>query len=320
MAAALDRVDAVIHLAALTGVGQSMYERSRYEAVNGYGTLTLLDAIAAARPAIRRVVIASSRAVYGEGSARCPQDGLVHPAGRSVDDLSRGAFDVHCPRCGRIAVPAPTPEQRPLRPVSIYGQTKAWQEVLARAFARETSIPTVLLRYFNVYGSRQSLRNPYTGIVSIFFSQICARRPIRLYEDATPTRDFVHVTEVVRANLLALEADVPPAAAINVGSGIETPLAELARALARVETGDPPAIRPVDTFRLGDVHACHADLRRARRLLGYRPTVTLDDGLREFAAWASREDSVDLSGTAEAELEEHRMLGHKAVATSSGPT
>jgi dTDP-L-rhamnose 4-epimerase len=316
VAAALEGIDAVIHLAALTGVGQSMYERSRYEAVNGYGTLTLLDAIAAARPAIRRLVVASSRAVYGEGSARCPEHGLVHPFGRAADDLAAGRFDVHCPNCARVAEPAPTPETRELRPVSIYGQTKAWQEVLARAFARETGIPTVLLRYFNVYGSRQSLRNPYTGIVSIFFSQIRAGRPIRLYEDGTPTRDFVHVEDVVRANLLALEADVPPASAFNVGSGVETPLAALAGALGRALGGEAPSIRTVDTYRVGDIHACHADLRRARRLLGYRPTVSLDAGLREFVAWAGREESLDLSGAAEAELAEHSLLGHPPAVTA----
>jgi dTDP-L-rhamnose 4-epimerase len=188
--------------------------------------------------------------------------------------------------------------------------------VLARAFARETGIPTVLLRYFNVYGSRQSLRNPYTGIVSIFFSQIRAGRPIRVYEDGTPTRDFVHIEDVVRANLLALEADVPPASAFNVGSGVETPLAALAGALGRALGGQAPSIRTVDTYRVGDIHACHADLRRARRLLGYRPSVSLDEGLREFVAWAQREESLDLSGTAEAELAEHRLLGHPPAVTA----
>ena len=319
---ALDGIDAVFHFAALTGVGQSMYERERYEAVNGYGTLNLLDEMAKMRPRPIRLVLASSRAVYGEGSHRCPNCGIVHPSVRSREAMERGEFGVSCPLCGRPAIPAPTPERRPLKPISVYGQTKAWQEILCRSFARDTGVSTVILRYFNVYGSRQSLQNPYTGIMSIFYSRIRDGQPVEIYEAGTPTRDFVHVSDAVQANVLALGADVPPGMAINVGTGVETSLRSVAESLPAAMGAPKTPIIDVDTFRLGDLHACHANLGRARRLLGYVPRTSLDEGIREFVAWADAEASVDLSQRAATELAEHGALvqaGRPKSARAAGP-
>jgi dTDP-L-rhamnose 4-epimerase len=303
----------VYHFAALTGVGQSMYERARYEEVNVGGTVNLLKALADAKQ-VERIVLASSRAVYGEGTHRCARDGIVHPSVRRRDAMERGDFSVHCPGCGDAVTAIPTPERRPLRPVSIYGQTKARQERLVLEFERDLRVPAVCLRYFNVYGSRQSLQNPYTGVISIFYSRLREGRDLEIYERGTPTRDFVHVSDVVRANVLAFDAQLPARSRINVGTGVATSLRDVATRLATLlGVSDRISIRDVDTFRAGDLSACHADLRRARRILGYEPSVGLDEGLREFVAWAGGEQSVDRLAAATAELSEHDVLGGTGV-------
>ncbi len=308
VARALDGVEAVYHLAALTGVGQSMYAIRSYVDVNVTGTATLLEALLARRAHIRRVVLASSRAVYGEGSCGCPRCGTVYPGVRPKDQMEAGNFEIRCPRCGGRAQPVPTAEERPLRPVSVYGWTKKEQEELCRMAATTWGLPVTILRYFNVYGSRQSLKNPYTGIVSIFFSRIRAGNPVSLYERGLPVRDFVHVKDVARANLLALEAAVPPGTCINIGSGRPVTVRNVADALGAA-LGRAPRILDRGEFRVGDIFACYADVSRARDFLGYAPGISLEEGMREFAGWASEEPAEDRYEHAVEELRQHGLFG-----------
>lgn len=308
VARALEGVDAVFHLAALTGVGQSMYALRSYVDTNCTGTATLLEALASSGRRVRRLVLASSRAVYGEGTHRCPTHGVLYPPLRSRESLGRGQFQLRCPKCDAPLKPLPTGEDRPLYPGSVYARTKLVQEDLCRLAADSVGLPITILRYFNVYGSRQSLRNPYTGLVSIFYSRLMAGAPISLYEGGQPGRDFVHVCDVVQANLRALESDLPTGTTLNVGSGSRSTVEEAARVLAKV-CGVTPRLEDRGEYRVGDVRTCYADVGRARALLGYVPTVDLEQGLTEFVAWARGQPSLDLYAQATDELARHGLFG-----------
>ena len=305
---ALDGMDAVIHLAALTGVGQSMYELRRYTEVNLTGTATLLEGLIRRQQPIQRLVLASSRAVYGEGSARCVEHGLIHPEPRRREDLEQGRFAAFCPMCGQTLEDVPTPEERPLKPLSVYAWTKEQQEQLCRYAARTFGLPVTLLRYFNVYGPRQSLNNPYTGIVAIFYSRIRAGQPIFIYERNQPLRDMVSVSDVARANVQALTADIEPGASLNIGAGNRYTIAEVATALMRAVGRDVELIETTQ-FRMGDILQCHADLDRSRRLLGYAPQVDLDTGMADFVAWAAAQHTVDLYQQTVDELKSFNLFG-----------
>ncbi len=223
-------------------------------------------------------------------------------------DLEAGRFEVFCPNCGRKTTSIPTSEDRPLNPVSVYGWTKKLQEELCQYAAKTFGVEVVILRYFNVYGSRQSLRNPYTGIVSIFYARMKAGKTIRIYEHGIPLRDFVHVSDVVRANINALTSDLPAGTALNIGSGRDASILDVARALARA-TETELRFEDRGEFRVGDIHACSADLRRAQALLHYSPEVSLEDGMREFAAWAEAEPTEDLYQAMIDELEGYGLFG-----------
>ncbi|MFH1023815.1 MAG: NAD-dependent epimerase/dehydratase family protein [Planctomycetota bacterium] len=306
--AALGGVSAVLHLAALTGVGQSMYDIRDYVDTNVTGTAALLEVIVKRRIPIRRIVLASSRAVYGEGTGECPAHGRVHPGARRREDMESGQLDARCPRCRAPLAPRPTGEDRPPAPASVYARTKLQQEEYCRYAAETYGLPVTILRYFNVYGSRQSLKNPYTGIISIFYSRILAGETVSLYEFGKPIRDFVHVRDVARANVLALETDTPPAVAINIGSGMPATVRTAAETLAAA-VGRPAKTDPTGEFRVGDVRAAVADVARAREFLGYAPEMSLGDGMAEFVRWAATQESEDLYGKTVEELRRHNLLG-----------
>jgi dTDP-L-rhamnose 4-epimerase len=290
---ALKGVTFVYHFASLTGVGQSMYDMKKYTDVNISGTANLIEMIVKHRFPIKKFVLSSSRAVYGEGTHECPSCGIVYPPIRNRGDMEENCFEVLCPNCGQKTIPVATSEERPLIPISVYGWTKKSQEEVCQYASKTFGLPTVILRYFNVYGSRQSLRNPYTGIVSIFFSRLMAGKAISIYEHGIPLRDFVHVLDVVQANLKALDNDLPPCTFLNVGTGIESSIFDVARALARA-VGKEPQLEDHGEFRVGDIHACVADLAQTRELLGYEPEISLEEGMREFVAWAQGQETVDL--------------------------
>ena len=303
--AALEQADVIVHLAAETGTGQSMYRVTHYVAVNELGTAHLLETLGRLPRRARKIVLASSRSVYGEGAYRRADGtgGLVQPAPRVMETLQAGQWEFTAPDGAPLA-PVATPETLAFAPASIYAATKAAQELLLLAGCESLGAKATILRLQNVYGEGQSLRNPYTGIISIFFNQARQGLPINLYEDGLPSRDFVHVDDVVTAFAAAIDADLPHGLVMNVGSGKATSIMDLAATLVRVAGFDVPQVVS-GKFRLGDIRHNWADLTLAARHLGYRPAVSLEQGLSRFVAWASSQPTyADRSAEAERELRE----------------
>ena len=302
--------DAVIHLAAETGVGQSMYEVGRYTDVNIQGTSVMLDELRRHGINIGHFVLASSRAVYGEGSYHCGTCGTVTPAPRTEERLSRGLWEPLCPGCGADVTSIATREDAPRAPASVYAMTKSAQEDLVGIVAPTLGATSSILRYANIYGEGQPLTNPYTGVLSAFALRLVRGDLPKVYEDGNPTRDFVHVTDVARATVLAAESasDVT----VNVGSGERWTLREIAQAQSRAFRLDMDGIEATGQYRLGDIRAFQADIAAARKALTFVPTVDLTEGLRRLCAWV-REEAVlpeaDVAGRAEAQLRQQGLLG-----------
>jgi dTDP-L-rhamnose 4-epimerase len=311
LASALKGVEAVAHLAAETGTGQSMYEVARYNRVNSQGTAVLLDLIAnGAAPDVRRVALASSRSIYGEGAyvLKADPERRVFPPARSAAALEAGRWEPTCPETGAALVPVPTREDDLLRPASVYAATKLAQEDLLRIVCSALGLSFAILRLQNVYGEGQSLLNPYTGVLSIFSTRIRRGFHLPLYEDGEETRDFVHVDDVARSIVAALCASGPIDAAINVGSGRGTSLREVAEKLAEAFDADPDVV-VTGEYRLGDIRHNCADIDRLRARLGVTPEVDLDHGLRRFAAWVRTQPiPADASDGAAAELKARKLM------------
>ncbi|MDQ2806253.1 MAG: NAD-dependent epimerase/dehydratase family protein [Chloroflexota bacterium] len=298
---ALTGIEVVYHEAAEVGVGQSMYEIVRYTQANTLGTAVLLEALTTDRGAVRKVIVASSMSIYGEGAYHCPTHGRVYPKLRGEAQLAARDWEMHCPICAGPATPAPTAEDKPLFPTSIYAINKRDQEEMCLAVGRAYGIPTVALRYFNVYGTRQALSNPYTGVAAIFSGRLLNNKPPMIFEDGGQQRDFIHVSDIVQANLRALETDAADYEALNIGTGQCVTVREVAEALA---AGLGKAIAPeiVRQFRAGDIRHCYADISKAHRLLGYVPTVRFSDGVAELLAWVRDQQATDRADQARAEL------------------
>jgi dTDP-L-rhamnose 4-epimerase len=290
---ALDGADAVVHLAARVGVGQSMYELDEYVDANSHGTAVLLEALLD-RP-VRKLVVASSMSIYGEG-AYAPVDAVE----RRAADLAARRWEPRGPQ-GEELEPLPTPETKRCANSSVYALTKYDQERLCLVFGAAYDVPTVALRFFNVYGPRQALSNPYTGVLAIFASRLLNDNAPLVYEDGEQRRDFVDVRDVTRAIVLALERDGADGQAVNIGSGRSITVNAIARSLARVLAVD---LEPEVTgrYRAGDIRHCFADISRARELLGFEPQVELDDGLQELAGWLATQQADDRVAAATAEL------------------
>jgi dTDP-L-rhamnose 4-epimerase len=305
----LPDVDAVIHLAALVGVGQSMYKVHRYVDSNTSGTAMLLDAVVNAPNPIRKVVVASSMSIYGEGKYYCEAcRSAVYPDPRSFSQLQARKWNHACPTCGTSLMDRPTDERTPSNPASVYAMSKRDQEEMALLIGKSYGIPTVALRLFNVYGPRQALSNPYTGACAIFSSRILNGKPPYLFEDGMQLRDFIHVRDVARAVVLALQradADYMP---INIGSGRRISILELAKALVE-HYGAKMEPYVSGEFRKGDTRHCYADITLARKLLGFEPSIGLREGLADLAGWGKTHGwgSVDLFENALKELREKRL-------------
>jgi dTDP-L-rhamnose 4-epimerase len=297
--ATLTGVDVVVHLAARVGVGQSMYEIAQYTAVNGVGTATLLEAIAA-RP-VGKLLVASSMSIYGEGLYRDSAGGLVADAERSREQLAGGRWEP-IDSVGRRLTPISTPETKRPALSSVYALGKYDQERMCLMFGSAYDIPAVALRFFNVYGTDQALSNPYTGVLAIFASRLLNERPPLIFEDGEQRRDFVSVHDITRACQLAIERDGADGRAINVGSGQSVSVREVAERLGRVL--DCPDLEPEVTgrYRVGDVRHCFADITLAQETLGFAARVALDDGLGELAEWLADQTPDDRVDTATAEL------------------
>lgn len=283
-AVVLEHAGTVIHLAAETGTAQSMYEISRYTETNVGGTAVLLNHLANRKHGVRKLILASSRSVYGEGAYRCSHCGLVYPPARSEAMFRASQWQPACPGCrGRIEA-APTAEHAQTSPASIYAATKLAQEGLVRVASKALGIPAVIFRFQNVYGEGQSLKNPYTGILSIFSNQLRAGKAVQLYEDGQESRDFVHVSDVARAVLAGVASARAEGETLNVGSGKATTVEQVAR-LLRQHFG--AAAQPVTSgqYRVGDVRHGYADLTAIRSCLQFEPEVPLERGLTRFVEW-----------------------------------
>ena len=281
--AALDGVDAIVHLAAETGTGQSMYEISRYVSVNELGTARLLEKMAA-HQAVEKLVIGSSRAVYGEGKFRCPAHGIYYPKGRSEQKLAEGFFELYCPDCEEELLPLATDEDAPVNPKSVYGLTKFGQESLCLQFGNTFHTPVVALRYQNVYGPGQSLANPYTGILAIFSTRFRMGKEVLVFEDGLESRDFVYVSDVAQATVGALKSEAAKGEVLNIGTGLPVSVmsvAEKLRALINPQGG----IRVTGQYRVGDIRHNFADSTKAQRLLEFVPQIDFDEGLQLFVDW-----------------------------------
>jgi len=279
--------DAVFHLAAETGTAQSMYRIGHYVKVNELGTAALLEGIASASRRPRRLILASSRSVYGEGAYRAKDGQLVQPPPRTKLQLASGHWEHTAADESSLEV-IPTPESLPFAPGSVYAATKASQELLVRSASQALGMTSVILRFQNVYGEGQSLLNPYTGIISIFFNRARQGLGIPIYEDGEESRDFIHVSDIVNALTAAMAADAPDGSIVNVGSGKPTSVMELAQALLKASGFSVP-ISVTSQYRVGDIRHCYADLTRLRAIFGLEPQVSLDQGLSRFCAWAQHE-------------------------------
>ncbi|MGH9466839.1 MAG: NAD-dependent epimerase/dehydratase family protein [Terriglobales bacterium] len=314
---ALRGVSAVVHFAAVVGVGQSMYQIARYNRVNLQGTAVLLEAVLARQrqpgSGLERLLLAGSMSIYGEGRYLCPNCGraTMDAPARELEQLRRQDWEVHCPHCQAGLKPLPTNEQKTPQLGSMYALSKYMQEQMCLLFGRTYHLPTVVLRFFNTYGPHQALTNPYTGVAAVFAAELLAGRPPRVFEDGAQLRDLVSVHDVARACQLALENEEETGAVMNIASGRTITIEGLARTLAAALN---QRLEPMITgqFRLGDARHCIADITAARTRLGYRPQVDLREGMRELAEWLGEQGrSARLSPTTTQEhaTEELRSFG-----------
>ena len=287
----------IYHLAAAVGVGQSMYEIAHYMAANTQGTANLLQALLDTHCRLEKLILASSMSIYGEGKYECSQCGVVTPQPRPLRQLREKSWETRCPGCSAALRPIPTDESKPLQATSIYALSKKDQEEMVLLFGRTYGVPVVSLRYFNIYGSRQALSNPYTGVAAIFASRLMNSNPPLIFEDGLQMRDFVSVHDVVSANLLAMERREADGMAINVGSGQPVTILQVAQELGRVLGTD---IEPQITgkYRAGDIRHCFADISAACDVLNYRPQVSFPKGVQELVRWLDSQTAMDRSGEA----------------------
>jgi dTDP-L-rhamnose 4-epimerase len=278
--------EVIIHLAAETGTGQSMYAIQQYADVNLQGTATLLDIIVNNRPMrLRKLVVASSRAIYGEGKYRCEAHGVIYPKSRSVESMTDGRFEPECPHCGLAVHVLPTSEDAPCTPSSFYGLTKQVQEQMVLMFGATLGLDAISLRYQNVYGPGQSLSNPYTGLLAVFSNLVRQGKPLNIFEDGQESRDFVYIDDAVDATVACLLPEVRGIHALNVGSGVRTTVLEVASAVRAYFGSDIP-VRITRAFRIGDIRHNAADISRLQALTGFQPKWRFIDGLNEFLKWA----------------------------------
>lgn len=301
LADAVSGVDVIFHLAAAVGVGQSMYEIARYMSANTLGTANLLQTLVGGKANIEKLIVASSMSIYGEGKYLCPRCGEMAPQPRSTDQLKSKQWEMLCPVCSDTLSPVPCDETKPLQCTSIYALSKKDQEEMALLFGRTYHVPVVALRYFNIYGTRQALSNPYTGVAAIFASRLLNQRAPLLFEDGMQLRDFVSVHDVVQANLLAMERPEANGMALNVGSGKPISVRQIAATLA-CELGESTQYEVTGKYRAGDIRHCFADLSKTSRILGYKPAVRFADGVRELVHWVRFQTAEDRAAEAVQQL------------------
>jgi len=304
---ALPNQDAVIHLAAETGTGQSMYEIEKYTKVNIGGTSILLDILTNTKTSVKKVIVASSRAIYGEGKYLCDEHGIVYPKERKEQDMLNKDFENKCPVCGKNVQLKATDETSQIHPSSIYGITKQVQEQMVLLSCKSINIPAVAYRYQNVYGPGQSLKNPYTGILSIFSVNMLCNQPINIFEDGQESRDFVYIDDVVDATILGLEKKEADYQVFNVGSGKSTTVEKLAKILKSYYNSNSE-IKITGNFRLGDIRHNYADISKINKLLDFVPKYDFEQGIQLFTDWVKTEN-IDNNNSYQESLAEMRNKG-----------
>ena len=296
----------IFHEAAMVGVGQSMYQIERYMDVNTMGTAKLLDILANEEHDVKKLVVASSMSIYGEGKYECPECGIVHPYPRRNEQLKHREWEMKCPSCGKVAMPLPTDEKKPLQPTSIYAISKKDQEEMCLTIGQAYGIPVVALRYFNIYGPRQALSNPYTGVCAIFSSRIKNNNPPIIFEDGLQTRDLISVHDIVRANILVMENSRADYEMFNVGTGKCISILDIANTLSELYGKDfKPEI--VNKYRSGDIRHCYADISKLKKL-GFEPSISFESGMSELVNWGETQVAEDYSEIAVAELKERGLV------------
>ena len=298
---AVDGIDVIFHLAAAVGVGQSMYEIAHYMDVNTQGNANLLQVLLDKKIGLQKLIVASSMSIYGEGQYRCDEHGAVAPAPRSTQQLRNKEWEVVCPKCGIPLKPVATNEEKPLQCTSIYALSKKDQEEMTMLFGRTYGLPVVAMRYFNIYGTRQALSNPYTGVAAIFGSKLLNNKSPMIFEDGNQMRDFVSVHDIVQANLLAMECEEADGMVLNIGSGQPITIHEVAQVLAN-ELEKRVGAEITGRYRAGDIRHCYADISLARRVLGYEPRYRFCDGAAELVEWLGSQTAEDRVGEASRQL------------------
>lgn len=303
---AMEDVDYIIHLAAETGTGQSMYEIKKYVDTNIGGTALLLDILANTKHHVKRVVVAESRAIYGEGKYLCPKCGEVYPTERKDEDMARGDFECKCPKCGGEVQLVATTEDSAIHPSSVYGITKQVQGQLVHLVCKSIGVESVSFRYQNVYGPGQSLSNPYTGILSIFSTRIKNGNGLNIFEDGKETRDFVYIEDVVDATILGMEVPEANGHVFNIGTGVATDVLTVANTLCE-KYGVKVPITVSGNYRLGDIRHNYADIMLARTILGFEPKWNFSDGIEQFCKWVNQQAVQE--DNYEASIEEMKQKG-----------
>lgn len=306
-ARALNSADILVHFAAAVGVGQSMYEITRYTSINTMGAAVVLEEVVKQKDHIEKMLVASSMSIYGEGLYICPACGEVTPKLRPAEQLAERKWDMLCPSCKASCIPAPTPETKPLFPTSVYAVNKRDHEELFLAVGDAYNISTTAMRFFNVYGERQALSNPYTGVGAIFASRLLNGKPPVVFEDGGQSRDFIHVHDIARGCLLGIESSNSDGEVFNLGTGRKLSIMDVGRAIAR-ELG-----RPVDDFivnnqyRAGDIRHCYADVSRAEKMLGFKASTVFEDGVSELCNWVGSQTATDMVDKATEELKKRGL-------------
>ena len=304
--AAIKDMDIIFHEAAMVGIGQSMYQVKRYVDANTAGTANLLDLLVNKDHDVKKLIVASSMSIYGEGTYACQDCGIVYPMLRTDEQLKNHDWEMKCPDCNKYVKPVHTKESKPPQPTSIYAVTKKDQEEMSLAIGRSYGLPTVALRYFNVYGPRQALSNPYTGVCAIFSSRIKNNNSPIIFEDGLQSRDFVSVHDIVQANMLALNKSNANYDVFNVGSGKQATISGIATILTGLY-GKKLLPNIVNKFRSGDIRHCFADISKIKKL-GFEPSVSIDAGMKELVDWGKTQEAEDHGDKAYRELKERGLV------------
>lgn len=289
---AVNDIDVVFHLAAAVGVGQSMYDIARYMEINTQGTANLLQSLLDNKLRLEKLIVASSMSIYGEGQYCCAEHSSMAPPPRPAQQLKAKNWELVCPICSTPLDPVPTSEGKPLQCASIYALSKKDQEEMSLLFGRTYGLPVIALRYFNIYGTRQALSNPYTGVAAIFGSRLLNNSAPMIFEDGEQMRDFLCVHDIVQANLLAMDREEGNGLAINIGSGRPISIREVAQAMTS-ELGKEISPEITGKYRAGDIRHCYADITLAKRVLEYEPRFAFENGVAELVEWLRSQTAVD---------------------------